>query len=258
MAYYRFENLEQIVATPGLSTGKGAVIKGRYLTLRNNNKTAGTGSELHYHPNELVVFSLVGKLNCIVGKDRRILPPGVMVHMPGKARHSIKATEEGPVSYLYVKDNTWGLQGFAADQALSKEALEADGDREGDSDPAGAIVEGLGNCYYPIIDDLDAPAISGERRVTVAGERIVFTFLDLPAGSSEPEHPSPREKFLYVIRGGLDVVIGGERRSTGNGDVLHVGRGESFGYVAGPEGARFVLFEPTAWLESRIDGSAPS
>lgn len=254
MAFYRFEDMEQIVTNPGLSSGKGAIIKGRYLTLRNNNKGAGTGSQLHYHPNELMVFSLAGKLNCVVGKDRRILPPGILVHMPSKARHSIFATEDGPVSYLYVKDNTWGLVGFAAGEAMSEEARRADAKQDEEEETEeGSIIEGLGECYYPLIDDLAAPRNSGERQSSVAGERMVFTFSDRAPGASRPNAPSETEHFVYVLGGGMEVRIGDEARRVARGDVLHVGRGQSYGYEAGETGVRLADFAPTQWLVERID-----
>lgn len=258
MGFHRFETMEQIVTNPALSSGKGAIIKGRYLTLRNNNKTAGTGSQLHYHPNELMVFSLAGRLNCIVGKDRRILPPGILVHMPPKARHSIFATEDGAVSYLYVKDNTWGLTGFAAGEAMSEEARRADAAAKEDEEETeeGSIIEGLGECYYPMIESLDAPAISGERDCRVTGERMMFSYRDRPAGAVLDERPSETELFLYVIGGGMAARIAGEARDAGRGDVLHVGRGDAFGYAAGPEGVRLAAFAPTPWLVERIDAGA--
>ena len=67
MPFYRFEQLEAIVSNPHLSTGKGPIIEGDYMNLRLNNKEAGTGSKLHYHPNELMVFPLLGKIDSIVG-----------------------------------------------------------------------------------------------------------------------------------------------------------------------------------------------
>lgn len=75
MPYYRFENMEQICTNPHLSTGTGAVVDGQYITLRNNNKATGTGSQLHYHPNELLIFLIAGKLNAVVGKDQRVVHP---------------------------------------------------------------------------------------------------------------------------------------------------------------------------------------
>ena len=82
MPYYRFENMEQICTNPHLSTGNGAIVDGQYITLRNNNKETGTGSQLHYHPNELLIFLIVGKLNAVVGKDQRIMHPGTFIHVP--------------------------------------------------------------------------------------------------------------------------------------------------------------------------------
>ena len=99
MPYYRFENMEQLRTNPHLSQGRCSR-NGKYLTLRNNNKDAGTGSELHYHPNELMIFPILGKINAVVGKDQRIIRAGTFVHVPPNARHSMKACQDGPVSYL--------------------------------------------------------------------------------------------------------------------------------------------------------------
>ena len=95
MPFYRFEDFESNFLTPHLSTGKAPVIEGKYLYFCLLHKTAGTGSELHYPPNELLIFPVRGKIKAIVGKDRRIVPVGTFVHAPAYARHSMKATEDG-------------------------------------------------------------------------------------------------------------------------------------------------------------------
>jgi len=74
MPFHRFENIESNYLTPHLSSARGPVIEGKYMYFCLVHKTAGTGSELHYHPNELLIFPVRGKLNAIVGKDRRIAP----------------------------------------------------------------------------------------------------------------------------------------------------------------------------------------
>ena len=56
MAFHRFENLEMNFLTPHLSSARGPVIEGKYMYFCLVHKTAGTGSELHYHPNELLIF----------------------------------------------------------------------------------------------------------------------------------------------------------------------------------------------------------
>ena len=77
------------------------------------HKAAGTGSELHYHPNELLIFPVRGKINAIVGRDRRIVSAGTFVHAPAYARHSMKATEDGtlPVSLHQGQDLDRGRPG---------------------------------------------------------------------------------------------------------------------------------------------------
>ena len=74
MAFHRFENFESNFLTPHLSSARGPVIEGKYMYFCLVHKAAGTGSELHYHPNELLIFPVRGKINGIVGKDRRIVP----------------------------------------------------------------------------------------------------------------------------------------------------------------------------------------
>ncbi|MCC7080155.1 MAG: cupin domain-containing protein [Burkholderiales bacterium] len=104
MPFYRFEQFQSRLLTPHLSSGAAPVIEGRYMSFCLLHKEAGTGSELHYHPNELLIFPIRGKINAIVGTDRRIVAPGTFVHCPAYARHSMKAAEDGPVDYLYIKD----------------------------------------------------------------------------------------------------------------------------------------------------------
>ena len=99
MPFHRFENLKSKALTPDLSSARGPVIEGEYLYFCMVHKVAGTGSELHYHPNELLIFPVRGQINAIVGTDRRVVPPGTFVHAPAFARHSMKATSDGDLSY---------------------------------------------------------------------------------------------------------------------------------------------------------------
>ena len=45
------------------------------------------------------------------------------------SRHSLKATEDADLHYLYIKDRTWTLIGSAADEGLPEEAPSATGVR---------------------------------------------------------------------------------------------------------------------------------
>jgi len=64
MPFHRFEGLKSYRFNPHLSTAEGPVIEGEYLYFRLVTKRAGTGAELHYHPNELMAFPLKGKVDC--------------------------------------------------------------------------------------------------------------------------------------------------------------------------------------------------
>ena len=180
MPFHRFEDFESNYLTPHLSTGKAPVIDGRYMYFCLLHKNAGTGSELHYHPNELLIFPVHGKINAIVGKDRRVVAPGTFVHAPAYARHSMKATEDGNLQYLYIKDKTWTVVGLAEDEAVPDKAMTVAevnkkykvGDRDKHQKTLGqsqAIIEGLPVCFHPILDDLDAPGhqVAAHRDVVV-------------------------------------------------------------------------------------------
>jgi quercetin dioxygenase-like cupin family protein len=263
MPFYRFEELESNYLTPHLSTGKAPVIEGKYMYFCLLHKNAGTGSELHYHPNELLIFPVRGKINAIVGKDRRIVSPGTFVHAPAYARHSMRATEDGNLQYLYIKDKTWTVVGLAEDEAVPDKAMTVAevnqkykvGDKDKHQKTQGrsqAIIEGLPVCFHPILDDLEAPRRSGRCVNWIEGERLAFGLFEVPAGYAEAEAVSPREMFVYVLSGKINALAGGARKSVGAGDIVYVPRGERFQLQVSSH-ARYAMVCSTPWLEDRID-----
>jgi quercetin dioxygenase-like cupin family protein len=268
MPFHRFESIESKALTPDLSSGRGPVIEGRYMYFCLVHKMAGTGSELHYHPNELLIFPVRGKLNGIVGKDRRIAPPGTFVHAPAYARHSMRATEDGDCSYLYIKDKTWTVVGLAADQAVPDQAMTVDEinrlHKAGKIERARAgegksqiIVDGLHECFYPLLPALDAPQVSGRRVSWIEGERLGFGLFDVPGGYDEPELVSEREVFVYMIRGTVDAAVGGEKKMVSREDVIHIPKGARYRLKVRASFARYAMVCSTPYLERRIDGMTP-
>jgi quercetin dioxygenase-like cupin family protein len=268
MPFYRFEDIESSYLTPHLSTGKAPVIDGKYMYFCLLHKNAGTGSELHYHPNELLIFPIRGKINAIVGKDRRIVSPGTFVHAPAYARHSMKATEDGHCQYLYIKDKTWTVVGLAEDEAVPEKAMTVDevnrkyqvGERDKHQKAQGksqAVVEGLDVCFYPVIESLEAPRRSARHIDWIEGERLAFGFCEVPGGYDEPEAPSPHEMFVYVLSGRLQARTGGKAKSVGAGDIVHVPRGESYRLQVESPFARYAIVCSTPYLEDRIDNMSP-
>ena len=255
--------------TPNLSTAEGPIIEGQYMYFRNVFKDTGTGSELHYHPNELLIFPLEGKTNAVVGKDRRIVEPGTFIHVPAYARHSIKATEDGPLSYLYIKDQTWTVVGVAADEAPPVEAISIEEinrqyeegeveDRKNkdvgpDGDDSQAIIEGLGDCYYPILDSFEEPRRGARRIHRIEGERLAFEFAELSPGYEIAEYESAHEKFIYVMNGQIHATIDRETKELGPGDIVQVGKGTRARLAIGDEAVRYAAVESLPFLEDKVD-----
>ena len=268
MLFYRFEDLESNYLTPHLSTGKAPVIEGKYMYFCLLQKNAGTGSELHYHPNELLIFPIRGNINAIVGKDRRIVSPGTFVHAPAYARHSMKATEDGPCQYLYIKDKTWTVVGLAEDEAVPDQAMTVEevnkkynvGDRDKHQKARGksqAIIEGLNSCFYPIMDALDAPRSSARRVNWIEGERLAFGFFEVPSGYDEPQMNAAHEMFIYVLNGELQAQSDGQVKLVAGGDIIHVPRGAGYQLQVKSPFARYALVCSTPYLENRIDNMTP-
>ena len=264
MPFHRFENFESHRFNPHLSTAEGPVIEGEYMYFRMVTKRAGTGSELHYHPNELMAFPLAGRINCVVGRERRIVPPGTFVHIPPFARHGFKACEDGDLRYLYIKDRTWTLIGAAADEALPDKALSAPqvakalaagrypGEKK-DSAKSEAILDGLGTCYYPMIERLDAPAASGHCERWVEGTYIAFGFVESPPGYVATVPKAAHEQFVYVIRGSLEAEVGNENRRCEAGGVIQIPKGQPYQFkVMGNDTARYAAVRSTSKLEEAI------
>lgn len=268
MAFHRFEDIESHYLTPHLSSGKAPVIEGQYMYFCLLHKNAGTGSDLHYHPNELLIFPVRGRINAIVGKDRRIVPPGTFVHAPAYARHSMRATEDAPVQYLYIKDKTWTVVGLAENEGVPDKAMTVEevnrkykvGEREKHKNTEGksqAIVEGLDICYYPILESLDAPRRSARHVDWIEGERLAFGFFEVPGSYEEPQATAQHEMFVYVLSGTLDASAAGRSKKIGAGDIVQVSRGDSYRLQVTSPFARYVLVCSTPYLENRIDSMSP-
>ena len=268
MPFHRFENIESNFLTPHLSSARGPVIEGKYMYFCLVHKTAGTGSELHYHPNELLIFPVRGKLNAIVGKDRRIAPVGTFVHAPAYARHSMKATEDGDCSYLYIKDKTWTVVGLAEDEAVPEKAMTVAevnkkykvGERDKHQKTAGeskAVIEGVNVCYYPVLDAFDAPAVSAKRANWIEGERLAFGYFEAPAGSEFAEKPALHETFIYVLHGEVTGVAKAKSKVMKTGDILQTERGDPYSIKVKSPFARFVTVRSTPSLEHMIDSMTP-
>ena len=174
----------------------------------------------------------------------------------------MKATEDGDCSYLYIKDKTWTVVGLAADQAVPDKAFTVDeinqlhGAGKSRVVPQGAsqaVIEGLHECYYPLIESLEAPQVSARRVYWIEGERLAFGLFDVPAGYAEPELVSDREIFIYVIGGRMHARAGADSRNVSAGDVVQIPRGTPYQLDTKSSFVRYAMVCSTPFLEAKID-----
>ncbi|MBT7488343.1 MAG: cupin domain-containing protein [Rhodospirillales bacterium] len=267
MSFHRFEDNAVKGFAPHLSSSQNHLIEGDYIYFNLNCKPAGTGSEPHYHPNELLVFCVAGRINALVGKERHVISPGTFIVVPPNARHSFKATEEGDCASLYIKDHSWGLVGVAEDEAVPDEimsvekahALKDSGEWAGDkksSGDSGAIIEGLGSCFYEVLGSLEQPIGQCERRVVIDGERIAFGLYELPKGFEEASTQSEHEIFIYMLDGTMNAKVDSESREVAYGDIVKIAKGADYTLQAGDkDGVRFAIVRSLPNLEELVDAA---
>jgi quercetin dioxygenase-like cupin family protein len=276
MPFYRFDAIPAQSLTPHLSTARGPVISGECMYFCLVRKEAGTGSQLHYHPNELLIFPLTGALDAIIGGEKRVLRPGDFAHAPPYTMHSVKATIDGVAEYLYIKDKTWTVVGLAADEAVPDRAmtleevnrLHAAGELERRQVTQGslAVDERPYTCFYHMTDSLDAVPLSGHHLRCVGGEHLLFGLLDVPARRASfdlldllPEgnaawRESQHEFFVYVLDGAPAIRLESEERALRAGDIVQVPRNACCLWRnPGTGAARLAFACSTPELERRLD-----
>ena len=123
-----------------------------------------------------------------------------------------------------------------------------------DGEESQAIIDGLGNCYYPILESLDDPVCSARRINRFEGERLTFEFADLTPGYTIDEYVSSHEKFIYILNGRMETTIDGETRNIGAGDIVQIKKDATAEMVAGNDApVRYAAVESLPFLEAKVD-----
>ena len=99
---------------PAYSTANGSCIEGDRMIVALMRMPAGTGAEVHSHPNEQWIYILEGTFRARIGDSEVIAKPGSVVYVPSNAIHSAEATPEADVVFFTVKDASHSLHGTKA------------------------------------------------------------------------------------------------------------------------------------------------
>lgn len=98
----------------------------------------------------------------------------------------------------------------------------------------------------PELAELAAKAIGTTARraqVTTGAIGLHSQISELPAGYEIPPHSHTAAELMIVLDGGCQVM-GGPALTAG--DVTEIPGGVEYGFVAGPEGIRFMVVRPEA------------
>ncbi len=113
---YAFDlgTVEKILGGPDYSTAHGPCVEGDRMIVGLMRMKAGTGAELHSHPNEQWLYILEGTFEAVVDGKPIEAKPGTVVYIPADTIHSGKASADGDVVFFTVKDGSHSLHGIKA------------------------------------------------------------------------------------------------------------------------------------------------
>ena len=82
----------------------------------------------------------------------------------------------------------------------------------------------------------------------VDGAKVIFGEIRIPAGTRAEPHTHPNEQFIYVLSGQCRMVIEGDERVVGKGDLIHIpAEAVHSADVIGDEDWMFVTAKDTSW-----------
>ncbi|MDP1716945.1 MAG: hypothetical protein Q8L40_02615, partial [Burkholderiales bacterium] len=116
------------------------------------------------------------------------------------------------------------------------------------------VIDGLNNCFYPILESLDAPQSSARRVNWIEGQRLAFGLFEVPSGYDEPQMTAEHEMFIYVLGGKLNARVGADNKTVVAGDIIYIPRGDTYRLQTQSAFARYTLVCSTPYLEAKIDG----
>lgn len=112
--YFELAKVNTILGGPDYSSAIGPCVEGDRMIMALMRMAAGTGSELHTHPNEQWIFVLEGTLDTVVDGQPRLVTPGTLIYIPAGTLHKAGATPDADVVFFTAKDGSHSLHGIKA------------------------------------------------------------------------------------------------------------------------------------------------
>jgi quercetin dioxygenase-like cupin family protein len=105
--------INHIKGGPTYSSVEGACVEGERMIVAVMRMPAGTGAELHSHPNEQWIYVLDGTFHANIAGKEMAAGPGSAVYIPANTIHGGRAGTEDVV-FFTCKDASHGLHGIKA------------------------------------------------------------------------------------------------------------------------------------------------
>ena len=111
---FAMASVNHIMGGPDYSTVQGSCVEGDRMIAALMRMPAGTGADLHSHPNEQWIYVLEGTMRGTIDGQPIDAASGTLLYIPSEAMHTLKATAERDVMFFTVKDASHSLHGFKA------------------------------------------------------------------------------------------------------------------------------------------------
>lgn len=115
--HFELDGLDPVEAAPEYSTAHGPVIEGERSLVGVIRLPAGTGGDLHTHPNEQFSYVLQGTNHSIVDGQRAAVTPGMLRYVPASTEHAGHAGDEADSIAFVAKDRRHGIDGTAVERS---------------------------------------------------------------------------------------------------------------------------------------------
>jgi quercetin dioxygenase-like cupin family protein len=106
--------INPIKGGPDYSSVEGACVEGDRMIVALMRMPAGTGAELHSHPNEQWIYVLEGTFRATIDGKEIEAKAGSLLYVPANIVHGGRATPDTDVVFFTVKDASHSLHGIKA------------------------------------------------------------------------------------------------------------------------------------------------